>query len=177
MFDCPHILDRLSGSSLHREDVKGQVHCPSSELLLVWLSKILWVKRSIELHPEYTHYGWIDCGYKGLGRRIPDQPWPTAQLERVKGLYVKRSRSACHPQYWKLERGKGCPMAGMWFGDKASIQQFIENGIGIIRSRLQEGLTLCTEQDVYQLATQRMKKVHSTKEGDNYRPFFLSDFL
>ncbi len=178
-FACPNVLDRLTTTSLHRDDAEGRLHCPSSELLLVWLSKILWVRRSIDLHPEYTHYGWIDAGYKGLGPHMPPtQPWPAtpAALEQVRGFYVKRANCACKRQYWPHTSAEGCPIGCMWFGDKSSVRQFIEHALGLIRARLQQGRTLCADQDVFQLACQRMDQVYSTQEGDNYRPFYVSDF-
>ena len=176
-FHTPHILEVIKESSLHRDQSDGEIHCPSQELLLVWLSKILLVKKAMVEHPEYSHYGWIDAGYKGMNDEYPSQEtWPGENLDKVKGFFVKKDQGACHPQYWKRNSNDGCPIGGMWFGDKDSVHQFIQLVSAIIVERLRTKQTICTEQDIYQVAIEQINNVYTTKDLNNYRPFWLSDF-
>ena len=128
-------------------------------------------------HPEYSHYGWIDAGYKGIKGEYPSQKtWPGKDIDKVKGIFIKKHQGACHPQYWKRNFNDGCPIGGMLFGDKDSVNQFIQLVSNIIVERLRTKETLCTEQDVFQLAIEKMDKVYTTKDSNNYRPFWLNDF-
>lgn len=167
-FHCENILDKISKTSLHDPE-----HCPSAQLLLVWIAKVLVVRDAMQSLPEYTHYGWIDAGYKGQ-IKDPERPWPSASLDNVQGLYVRRLENACHDQYWKRGLEK-CPIACMWFGDKQTISEFVDHCIEIIRDQLSSGGTVCTEQDVFEIARQRIAhKVREieTKDGE-YDAIFL----
>ena len=64
----------------------------------------------------------------------------------------------------------------MWFGDKDSVRQFIQLVSAIIVERLLTKQTICTEQDIYQLAIEKINNVYTTKDSNNYRPFWLRDF-
>ena len=176
-FNCNNILEKLSCSSLHIIEDPNRYHCPSSELVLIWLSKIVLVKKSIELKPKYTHFGWIDAGYKGLdNRNPPENKWPSDNLENIKGIYIKRDAGACHSYFWNKHYSKDCPIGCMWFGDKLSISLFVTNCINIITNRLKNNLSLCNDQDVYYHALNNMKNVYETKDKNNYKPFYISDF-
>ena len=176
-FRCMDILEKLKATSLHRDHVDGETHCPSAELLLVWLSKVVLVEKSMELWPSYTHYGWIDAGYKGLDNHMPsDSPWPSQDLSKVSGFYIKTDSSASKELYWK--RGmRTAPIGCMWFGDKHACKVFVQTCIRIISERVQNGLTLCADQDVFALAIKDMQDTTAitlTIVGDaGYAPFWV----
>jgi len=172
-----NILKKLGATSLHRDHDDGETHCPSAELLLVWLSKVLLVEKSMELWPSYTHYGWIDAGHKGLNNQMPsDSPWPSQDLSKISGFYIKTDPGASKDVYW----GHGmttAPIGGMWFGDRHACKFFVQTCIRIIKERFQESLTLCADQDVFALAIEEMQKTSDctvTIVGNyGYDPFWV----
>ena len=177
-FGIPNILSTIGNASLHRDTARGEFHCPSEDLLLIWISKILLVEETLKKYPEYTHYGWIDAGYKGTTDKYPSQEeWPASahDLENVKGMYVKNTDNACHPQYWERTYQEGCPIGGMWFGDKNSIKEFVEISKNIVMERLHNNKTVCTEQDVFQHAIEKMDNVYKINNV-NYEPFWFKHF-
>ena len=174
-FQCPNIIDRLEKTSLHRNTRYGTTHVPSVELLLIWLSKILLVKQTIIAKPNYQIYGWLDAGYKGGCLLKEEFPISCQDLSLVDGMYIRTDRKAGHPQWWGVTHHQ-CPVGGCWYGDKETISIFIQLSIDIIRDRLQKGLTLATEQDVYGLAISKMdrKKIHEAPPN-SYSAFMVKD--
>jgi len=167
-FKTKNIITNLSNTSIH------PIHSPTPELLLVWLSKVILLKKAIEHHPEYTHYGWLDAGTRM--RKTPTQPFPTDNLQLVKGLYIKRAKSAGHSNLWNIEYETNAPIGTQFFGDRQTIKEFIVNCYIIIIHRLENGLCLTTEQDVYHFAVDCLLEVSETRDNNNYKLFFLSDF-
>ena len=175
-FQCPNIIERLSQTSLHRNTRYGTTHVPSVQLLLVWLSKILLVKQTIIQKPNYLIYGWLDAGYKGGCLVQHEFPINHQDLSLVNGMYIRTDRKAGHPQWWGQSPYQQQPIGGCWYGDKETINEFIQHCIDIIRDRLQKGLTLATEQDVYGLALSKMdrKKIHEA-QPNSYSAFMIRD--
>ena len=176
-FRCIDILKKLEATSLHRDHKDGEMHCPSAELLLVWLSKVLLVENSMELWPSYTHYGWIDAGYKGLENQMPsNSPWPSRDLSKIRGFYIKTDPGASHDVYWRHGM-KTAPIAGMWFGDRHACKIFVQTCTRITKERFQESLTLCTEQDIFALAIEDMQKTSACTvtivSNVGYGPFWV----
>ena len=69
---------------------------------------------------------------------------------------------------------KRCPIGCMWFGDRESITEFTDRCVDIIRKQLSSGGTVCSEQDVFELATRKMERpVHHLWDGENYDAMFL----
>jgi phosphorylcholine metabolism protein LicD len=165
-FDQKNILQNIKQNSMN-----DPMHCPSPELLLIWISKVLLVKKAIEMYPEYSHYGWIDTGYKGNIENI-DKQWPTDNLYKVKGFYVKRLKGTCHDQFWKEKLIK-CPIGGMWFGDKSSVKEFVIICINIIQQQLHSNKTVCVDQDIFELALRQMTNKVTDIKGDNYDAIFI----
>jgi len=176
-FRCADILRKLRATSLHRDHSEGETHCPSAELLLVWLSKVLLVEKSMELWPSYTHYGWIDAGYKGLKNQMPsDSPWPSRDLSKISGFYIKTDPNAGKDFYWR--RGMTtAPIGCMWFGDRRACKIFVQTCARITKERFHESLTLCADQDVFALAIEEMQKTRDctvTIAGNSgYGPFWV----
>jgi hypothetical protein len=175
-FGCMDILKKLETTSLHRDHVGGEIHCPSAELVLVWLSKVLLVEKSMELWPSYTHFGWIDAGYKSLDNRMSDSPWPSRDLSKVSGFYIKTDPSASKDFYW----GHGirnAPIGCMWFGDRNACKVFLLTCIHIMSERFQNGLTLCADQDVYALAIEKIQNTPNVTvtivDESGYAPFWV----
>lgn len=166
-FKSKNIITNLSNTSI------DPIHSPTPELLLVWLSKTLLLKKAIEHHPEYTHYGWVDAGMRM--RKTPTIPFPTDNLQLVKGLYIKRATTAGHYKLWQSPK-YSVPIGGEYFGDRETIKEFIHNCSIIIHHRLENGLCLTTEQDVYHFAVDCLLEVSETRDNNNYKLFFLSDF-
>ena len=174
-FNSHNILQIITETSLHR-DTDGEIHCPSNKLLLIWIAKVLLVREAVKLYPQYTHYGWIDAGYKGNIENI-SRPWPTNDLTYINGLYVRRLSHACRP--WNENGLEKCPIAGMWFGDKTAIIEFTNICVGIIKQKLSQGSSVCTEQDIFELALREMNYSdivdvkRSVKGGSGYEAIFL----
>ena len=177
IFKYQNILQRLDETSMHKDDKDGKIHCPSPELLLIWLSKIVLLKKSMELHPAYTHYGWIDSCYKAVSGIPSQRPWPAENLTNVKGFFIKRTNGAGHDKYWKMGiKNNNAPIGGMWCGDKESCNLFVKNCIDIIKERLKKGYTLCTEQDVFNIAVSSLPILHEIENKNNdYGPFWIED--
>jgi phosphorylcholine metabolism protein LicD len=166
-FDKNNILQAINDTSLHNNK-----HCPSAEILLIWLSKVLLVKEAMKMYPEYSHYGWIDAGYKG-GNIDSSKVWPTPFLDKVKGFYVKRIKRACKQEYWRDNLNK-CPIGGMWFGDKNSIIEFCDICITIIKEQLDSKNTVCADQDIFELALREMEsKIHDLGIDEKYNAFYI----
>lgn len=149
---------------ISRTSLSDPIHCPSAELVMVWLSKVLLVRKAIESFPDYTHFGWIDAGFKGHIENV-SRKWPADSIESIRGLYVSRLGHACKESFWRNQgrTASRCPMGGMWFGDKSSVLEFIEHTIAIVRENLLQGDTVCADQDIFELSLQRMKSdVHDS---------------
>jgi len=150
-------------------------HCPSAELLLIWLGRILLVKKEIENNPYYTHFGWLDTGYKTHSENPPLQkPWPCKDLNKIpkRKIVVKRKKGACIPNKWN-NQNKSCPIGGCWFGDTETCKIFINEHIKEIKNRLQKNLNLCHDQDLKEILGKKLDIFHDVGEGTNYGAIFL----
>jgi hypothetical protein len=163
------VMENISQTSL-----SDRTHCPSAELVLVWLSKVLLVREAIQNFPNYTHFGWIDAGFKG-GIDDVTRKWPADSMDSIQGLYVRRIANSCKKEFWRAEGKKRprCPIGGMWFGDKKSVLEFIEHTIAIVRENLLAGKTVCADQDIFELALQRMKSIVHDTNGHTYQAIFV----
>ena len=152
-------------------------HCPSTELVLVWLAKVLVVRKAIESFPDYTHFGWIDAGYKGAIVDVA-RKWPCDSLESIQGLYVRR-KGICKDKFWRAQRMQYsmCPMGGMWFGDKKSVSEFIVHSVAIVRENLRTGKTVCADQDIFEMAQRRMSCDVHDSGGESYEQTYDAIFL
>ena len=171
VFECPNVLQRITETSLH-----DPLHCPSAELLLVWLAKVLVVEDAMNFHSDYSHFGWIDAGYKSTIGDV-SRPWPAESLEDVNGLYVRRTANACKEQFWQQGLRK-CPIGCMWFGDESSIREFVTHTKNIVMHLLRTGGTVCADQDIYELALRRMQRpVIDVPASTNLRGVYAAIYL
>ena len=151
------------------------VHCPSAELLLIWLARILLVKKAIQNNPDRTHFGFLDAGYKTYNKKPPPQkPWPCKDLNKIPNgkIVVKRRKDACHPQHLDYQN-KSCPIGGCWFGDTETCKIFIDGQIKEIKNRLHQNLNLCADQDLKEIVGKKLGIFHDIGEGNNYGAIFL----
>ena len=150
-------------------------HCPSAELLLIWLGKTLFVKKEIENNPYYTHFGWLDAGYKTHRENPPLQkPWPCKDLNKIPQgkIVVKRKKNGCHPQYWD-NKVESCPAGCCWFGDTETCKIFINECIKEIKKRLYQNKSLCIDQDLMEIVGKKLDIFYDVGEGANYGAIFL----
>ena len=75
------------------------VHCPSAEIVLVWLAKLLVVRNALEERPEVDAVAWVDAGFNVYGsllrRKPPPAPW-LSFWPANDTLAVRRMPDACH---------------------------------------------------------------------------------
>ena len=71
-------------------------------------------------------------------------------------LYVNRVKSACHPFYFEdnynLEK---CPIGGCFYGSKKIMNKFIDSYIEIVKTHLKNNMSLCVDQDLFEIVIQK----------------------
>jgi hypothetical protein len=69
--------------------VEDHVHCPSRELAMIWLNKLFFIKRAVEINPFNTEqFAWVDAGIYFYRNLHP--PLKTFDEEKIKKLPTDR---------------------------------------------------------------------------------------
>ena len=154
-----HVLHRAANRSVHA------LHCPSAEIIVIWLAKFVAVKLTMEAHPERAAFGWVDAGWNVYRvRRIDPPPPPWFSFWPVPGaIAMARLPGACHNEL-RGTNYSACPMATFLYGDTRAWRRLLPRYFRHVRhlvlaavadGSLADGprsarAMLCSEQDVYQ---------------------------
>ena len=135
---------------------KDQQHCPSWQVIMIWLSKILIVENTININPFGSDYfGWYDAGYSEFRNKDPPPfIWPNVDsfYQNKNRVWVSKTQHACHHFHPFLSNFQdGCPIGGLFLGYKHPIKRFIEKTKVIISDGLKGGFgkNICSEQDLF----------------------------
>lgn len=161
-FECENIIDKIREYSINKFKYRGSdIHCVSPELLLIWMCKLLLVKQTMIRRPHYKVYGWIDAGYTTYANGtsvIPSKPFPTNDIRSMDMnlLYVNRLVGCCHPGYHEeITSTTACPCGGYIYASRKIMNAFIEGYIYIVKERLKNNMSVCTEQDLFEIVIRR----------------------
>ena len=141
-----------------------KLHCPSEEVIVVWLAKMVAVKLSMAAHPELNDFGWVDVGFNVYRlKRVDPPPPPWNYFWPAPGsVALSRMDGACHDELRGTNYTK-CPVATFLYGDRAAWRRWhtmyfarVRNlvlqataSLGHAAGRTQRPM-LCTEQDIYE---------------------------
>ena len=123
----------VSVDTLHRAAQRSVApqHCPSKEIVVLWLAKLLIMKLTIAAHPERHRFAWVDAGFNVYRVRNMDPPpapwtsfWPAAH-----SVAIARHPGACHNEL-RSTNYSACPIATFLYGDKEEprVAPFIRMG-------------------------------------------------
>lgn len=141
-------------------------HCPSAEIQLIWLAKVLFVQRamlemsrnesSLPRLTETTDLAWVDAGFTVYKRfaRMPNPPWMRI-LPGVTSLAVRQHALSCHNALRNTSYSR-CVVGTYIFGTRAAWGSFIPKFFRRLRHLVESqerwgaaGLhMLCADQDV-----------------------------
>ena len=147
-------------------------HCPSAQIIVVWLAKLLVVRWTMQAHPDASMFGWVDAGFNAYRlRRIDPPPPPWNDFWPSPGsVAMARHSQACHNAQ-RLTNYSACPIATFLWGDSEGWARLIERYLGharrlVLRAEaeavalgshqhrsnhaLAHPFALCTEQDLLQ---------------------------
>lgn len=132
------------------------LHCPSAEIIMIWLAKPFLVWDVITAHPDHHGlFAWVDAGFNVYQMRPfgpPPPPWRTF-FPRQGRLAVAREPGACHNELHGANRSR-CIIATFLYGSRAAWAAFLPIYTRRLRNlvHLDEGAPkpLCTEQDLYE---------------------------
>jgi len=174
------ILSKLQKDSIDKyKNLNSNLHCVSNNLLFIWITKLLLVKLTIIKYPNFKIYGWIDAGYTSYrkgNKKIPNKPFPTNNINNIdlNKLYVNRYDHACHPFYYKDNYNlKQCPIGGFFYGSKKVMNKFIDSYIEIVKKHLKNNISLCTEQDLFEIVIQKYNIPIYDFNKDTYELIFI----
>ena len=148
-----------ASSSLHRR------HCPSAELVLLWIAKPFLVRLAMARHPERHAFAYVDTGFNYYERmKRSDPPQPPWQLRAHSGFWPRRGLAArslraekvCHNDL-RATSHSYCPLGTFFYGARAHWEAVIAAYATRIRSLVQtreawasKGLKMvCSDQDVH----------------------------
>lgn len=104
-------------SSVHRAPGWGG-HCPSAEIILIWLAKPLLVELAMRVHPTRRLFAWVDAGLTPYASKDPPTPpWEAMTLSVLNGaLAIRRQVGACHNRRRLTPLNRTCPIGTWLFG-------------------------------------------------------------
>ena len=159
-------------SSVHRAPGWGG-HCPSAEIILIWLAKPLLVELAMRVHPTRRLFAWVDAGLTPYASKDPPPPpWDAMStiyetLSVLNGaLAIRRQVGACHNRRRLTPLNRTCPIGTWLFGSpyawRAVSELFYARSHELVASlaswpRVGGGraLMLCLDQDVMQDVVER----------------------
>lgn len=146
----------VSVDQLRRATTRSIVtrHCPSAELVLIWLAKPLIVELAMEARPDHDRFAWLDTGFNvyRVLKKPPPRPPPWHSFWPERGLAVRMLPGACHND--PLRPGANhtqCPVGTFLYGTRASWRRFnrryLERVRQLVLADTRRGM-LCLDQDV-----------------------------
>ena len=96
------------------------LHCPSPELILIWLAKISLVARAMQLYPSVARFAWVDSGfnaYRSMRTDPPPPPW--TRFWPTHGIAALRHKGACHNQL-RSTNHTDCVVGTFMFGGRSA---------------------------------------------------------
>ena len=153
------VTDKQLHEAANLSVVEG--HCPSAEVVVIWVSKpfvvqqgIALANRDLALAGHLDGFAWMDAGgspSRQAPQKPPPNPWNT--FWPMHGLAVKFARSACHNGLGGRsiqEAHDGCIIGGMMYGSVSAWQAFTAAYATVLRERILSGHGgLCSEQDLF----------------------------
>ena len=111
----------VSVDTLHRAAQRSVApqHCPSREIIVLWLAKLLIMKLTIAAHPERQRFAWVDAGfnvYRVRNMDPPPAPW-TSFWPAPHSVAMARHPGACHNEL-RNTNYSSCPVATYLYGDR-----------------------------------------------------------
>ena len=139
-------------------------HCPSAELVILWLAKPLFVQLAMSLHPERTSFAWVDAGFAEYELVQPsDPPMPPWHLAAGSGFWPRdalavrwlRAERTCHNSLRGIEH-KRCIVGTFMYGARSQwhrqatafglrVQELVQSRQSWAKDRKR---MLCLDQDV-----------------------------
>lgn len=104
-----------------------RLHCPSSEIILIWLAKLHLMSRAMDLHPERTRFAYVDVGfniYRASRAKPPPAPWTLFWPRN--GIAALLHEGACHNALRGANHST-CVVGTFLFGDRAAWQRLSRN--------------------------------------------------
>ena len=95
-----------------------RLHCPSSEIILIWLAKLHLMSRAMDLHPERTRFAYVDVGfniYRASRAKPPPAPW--TRFWPRHGIAALLHEGACHNALRGANHST-CVVGTFLFGDR-----------------------------------------------------------
>ena len=145
-------------------------HCPSAELVLIWLAKPLIVELAMKARPEHDRFAWLDTGFNvyRVLRRAPARPPPWDSFWPERGLAVRMLPGACHndPIRPGVNHSR-CPVGTFLYGTRASWHAFNRRYLERVRELVVEDTRpgmLCLDQDVIADVLARHPDEHLAEE-------------
>ena len=135
------------------------LHCPSAEIILIWLAKPFLVRATVISHHDHKGlFAWVDAGFNVYQMRLfgpPPPPWLTFQPTHGR-LAIAREHGACHNSLHGTNRTR-CIVATYLYGSRSAWQTFVQLYARRLRGLLvgravgfDAPKPLCTEQDLYE---------------------------
>lgn len=132
-------------------------YCPSWQIIMIRLAKILIVDNTIEINPFGSDYfGWYDAKHiEFKNKEPPPFLWPNLDnfYQNKNRVWISKTKYACHNFHpYQSTFNDGCPIASLFLGYKYPIKRFIEKTKLIIIDSLKGkfGKVICSEQDLFQ---------------------------
>jgi hypothetical protein len=132
------------------------IHCPSAELVMIWLIKPFLVAKAMAAHPERAGlFAWVDAGFNVYQMRPfgpPPPPWLTFQ-PREGRLAVAREAGGCHNELHRANRSR-CVVGTFLYGSRSAWDAFVPLYAQRVRQLIQghAGASmvapLCADQDI-----------------------------
>ena len=141
------LIEQATTTAVHHS------HCPSRQLIQIWLAKPFVVELAMGAYPTRTRFAWVDAAfnhYRVLKQKPPKPPWWAFWPER--GLAVRRHPGACHNKLQGTNHS-ACIVATFMYGTRDAWHDFIREYAAVTRQLIVNPSSqkkLCTEQDIMQ---------------------------
>ena len=160
-------LNSSTDTTMRRaKDSVVPVHCPSPELVLVWMVKPFLVQSAMSMYPARRLFAWVDLGFAEYeNRHMVPPPAPWHRFLPSQHLAVARRSDACKPFHGRHTR---CIVGTYMYGDIVAWQRFIPSYANAARYQLlqPDGPGLCADQDILEdAATNDTVSEFVTKDG------------
>lgn len=134
-----------------------RVHCPSKELILIWLAKMLVVKQALAAHAERHEFAWVDVGWNVYRvKRIDPPPAPWTRFWPAAGsLAVARIDGSCHNALRGTNYSR-CPVGTYMYGGRAGWDRLLPLYFRRVRQLVlaadasRPRALLCMDQDIFE---------------------------
>ena len=136
--------------------------CPSPELMLIWLSKVVLLSAAMAALPDQQRFAWVDSGfnhYRLMGTAVPPAPWLRWWPRR--GIAMRRHANACDKNFYDYaatRRFDRCVYGAYLYGTRSAWQRvstaFLRRAGEHVANESTWGIKgerrMCSDQDIFE---------------------------